>query len=142
MKFFSTSEHSSLKVIGKFSIYSGARISINNNASLSLGSGYINHNCNIACFNKIEIGEDVAIAENVVIRDSDNHFIIGNTTNSAPIIIGNKVWIGMNAIILEGVIIGEGAIVAVGCVVNKDVPPHTLVGGVPMKILKENIAWK
>jgi virginiamycin A acetyltransferase len=52
------------------------------------------------------------------------------------IVIGNDVWIGANAIILPGVTIGDGAIVAAGAVVSRDVPPYAIVGGVPAKILR------
>jgi len=52
------------------------------------------------------------------------------------ILIGNDVWIGVNAVILDGVFIGSGAIVAAGAVVTKDVPPYAIVGGVPAKILR------
>lgn len=125
-----------------FKIYSGARISITNHANLILGSGYINNNLNLSCFNRIEIGNDVAIAENVTIRDSDNHNV-GNQTKevSQPITIGNHVWIGMNVTILKGVTIGDGAIIAAGAVVNKDVPANALAGGVPAKIIKEGVHW-
>lgn len=55
----------------------------------------------------------------------------------APVIIKKNVWIAIGVIILPGVTVGEGAIVASGSVVTKDVPPNTLVGGVPAKVLKE-----
>ncbi|EFI14399.1 MULTISPECIES: DapH/DapD/GlmU-related protein [Bacteroides] len=55
--------------------------------------------------------------------------------------IHDNVWIGTRATILKGVTIGEGAIVAAGAVVTKNVPPHTLVGGVPAKIIKEKISY-
>lgn len=55
----------------------------------------------------------------------------------APIVIGDKVWIGANATVLPGVTIGKGAIVAAGAVVHRDVPPFTVVGGVPARILRE-----
>lgn len=50
--------------------------------------------------------------------------------------IGNDVWIGARAMLLEGIIIGDGAVVAAGAVVTKDVPPYAIVGGVPAKIIK------
>lgn len=53
-----------------------------------------------------------------------------------PITIGNDVWIGMHCIIMDGVAIGDGAVVAAGAVVTKDVPPFAVVGGVPAKVLK------
>lgn len=51
-------------------------------------------------------------------------------------------WIASNAMICKGVTIGDGAVVAAGAVVRNDVPPHCLVGGVPAKVLKENVEWK
>jgi acetyltransferase-like isoleucine patch superfamily enzyme len=53
-----------------------------------------------------------------------------------PITIGNDVWIGANVIILDGVNIGDGAIIAAGAVVNKDVPPYSIYGGVPAKFIR------
>lgn len=50
--------------------------------------------------------------------------------------VGNDVWIGSNVIILGGITIGNGAIVAAGALVNKDVPPYAIVGGVPAKVIK------
>lgn len=130
-------------VSGYFRAYTGSLISVEENAELRLGSGFINNGAKIYCFKKIVIGKDVKIAEEVILRDSDNHEILyEGYQKSAPIVIGNHVWIGMRAMVLKGVTIGEGAIVAAGAVVTKDVPPHALVGGVPAKVLKENINWK
>lgn len=53
-----------------------------------------------------------------------------------PVIIGNDVWIGANAIIMRGVTIGDGAIVAAGAIVTKDVPPYAIVGGIPAKVIR------
>ena len=54
----------------------------------------------------------------------------------APIVIGDRVWIGSNATVLPGVTIGDGAIVAAGAVVTKDVAPNTVVAGVPARLLR------
>ena len=87
----------------------------------------------------------MVISERVVLRDSDNHSIkdVGDIVSdeSAPIVIGNHVWIGMNVTVLKGVTIGEGAIVAAGSVVIRDVPPHCLVAGVPAKVVKTDVTW-
>ncbi len=129
--------------IGYFRTYSGTHISVAPNAKLSLGSGFLNNNSKINCFNEITIGEDVKISEDVIIRDSDNHTVIRKGYKmSAPIHIGNHVWVGVRAIILKGVTIGDGAIIAAGSVVTRDVPANTLVGGVPAKIIKDNISWE
>lgn len=58
-----------------------------------------------------------------------------------PVIINDNVWIGMNAIILPGVTIGKGAVIAAGSVVTKDVPPYSLVGGNPAKIIRQQVRW-
>ncbi|HYG49858.1 MAG TPA: acyltransferase [Flavobacteriales bacterium] len=133
-----------LHVNGRFRIFEGSMFYINKNAVLKLGSGYINNRCNLSCFKHIEIGHDVVISEGVTIRDSDNHVLMHTipTEPTQPIIIGNKVWVGLNVTILKGVTIGEGSVIAAGAVVTKDVPPHSLAGGVPAKIIKENISWK
>ena len=61
-------------------------------------------------------------------------------TQKAPPIIGNDVWIGMNAIIMRGVTIGDGAVVAANSVVTRDVEPYTIVGGVPARPLKRRFS--
>jgi len=135
-------ENAKLLINGSFIMYSGSRVSIEKDACLILGSGFINHNLNLCCFNKIEIGNNVIISDNATIRDSDNHYITHNNgVQTKPIKIGNNVWIGMNCTILKGVSIGDGAVIAAGSLVNKDVPSRCLAGGVPSKILKENIDW-
>lgn len=143
--FYSTlklDKRSSLNISGDFKCHTGIFISVNNGAILELGSGYTNNSVEIVCFEKIKIGHDVAISKGVIIRDSDNHIINNRMDNvSAPIIIGNHVWIGLGAIILKGVRIGDGAIIAAGAVVNRDVPENTLAAGVPAKIIKRNIFW-
>ena len=86
------------------------------------------------------IGSDTTIADDVIIRDYDGHYV-NDGIKTAPVSIGNHVWIGSKSMILKGVTIGEGSVVAAGAVVVRDVPPHTLVGGVPAKVIKENITW-
>lgn len=60
--------------------------------------------------------------------------------NKGDIKIGNDVWIGYDAIIMAGVTIGDGAIIATRAVVTKDVPPYTIVGGVPAKIIRKRFS--
>lgn len=136
-------ENSSILVKGNFKMYAGSKILMKKNSKLIIGSGFINNGVNIICTERIEIGHSVAVAENVIIRDSDTHQILGENANkkTSPIEIGNKVWIGMNSIILKGVKIGDGAIIAAGAVVNKNVPANCLAGGVPARIIKRDITW-
>lgn len=97
---------------------------------------FMNQNVSVTCMEKIDIGDRCIIANNVVIVDHDHDFVNGGFV-SAPVKLQNDVWIGANATVLKGVTIGEGAIVAAGSVVNKDVPAHTMVAGAPARIIKE-----
>ena len=134
---------SKLIVNGHFSLFTGFFLLLGENARLELGSGYISYRSNISCFDHIQIGNDVKISEGVTIRDSDDHQILYEGYKmTAPIVIGDHVWIGLNATILKGVTIGKGAIVAAGAVVTKDVPPNSIVGGVPAKVIKTNVEWE
>lgn len=140
---FSMRKNSTLLVHGSLSIYSNADISVNENAVLEIGSGFINHGAKIHAFDKISIGHGVYIGDDVAIRDSDGHEIAGSVKPmTMPIVIKDHVWIGAKVTIIKGVTIGDGAVVAAGSVVVKDVPPHTLVAGVPARVVKDNVEWK
>jgi acetyltransferase-like isoleucine patch superfamily enzyme len=76
------------------------------------------------------------IAVNHIFDDPHSPFIEQGIT-AQGITIEDDVWIGSGAIITDGVTVGRGAVVAAGAVVTKDVPPHTVVGGVPAKVIKE-----
>lgn len=132
-----------LETAGVFSIGDNAYVIIRKNALLRLGSGYINSNAQIVCNKSITIGNGVAIADGVLIRDSDDHDICyEGYEKCAPVVIGDHVWIGQRATILKGVTIGDGAVIAAGAVVTKNVPPNTIVGGIPAKVIKTDITWK
>lgn len=117
---------------------------------------YVGDGTRIWCAKKIAIGNRVLIAHNVDIFDTTTHPIDKRlryeheivlkthgmpkekyeTIEEASVVIEDDVWVGCNAIILKGVRIGEGAIVAAGSVVVKDVPPNTMVAGNPARIVK------
>lgn len=128
-------------VNGQFSIYNGCRADIQAGGELVLGSGYANSGLRLYCRKRIEIGEGVMIAQNVTIYDSDAHEISGGRGVTLPVRIGDHVWIGLSAIILKGVTIGDGAVVAAGAVVTRDVPPGTLVAGNPARVIRE-VTWR
>ena len=100
---------------------------------------FINSGCHFQDQGGIEIGDGVLIGHNVVLATINHDLLPQNNRKNhyAPIKIGNHVWIGSNATVLSGVTIGEWAVVAAGAVVTKDVPPYTVVGGVPAKIIKK-----
>jgi hypothetical protein len=125
-----------------FALYAGCSVDVVPGARLNLGGGYANQGVAITCFEEISIGRDIAIGPEVMIRDSDSHLITGSARGStAPIRIGDRVWIGARAMILKGVTIGDGAIVAAGAVVTKDVEAGTLVAGVPARYVRHAI-WE
>ena len=135
-------ENAILEIHDDFDIHTGCNIVVDPGAKLLLGKGGLNHNVRIAAFKSITIGHNVYVSENATIWDSDNHPVAGNSRNiSAPITIGDNVLIGMNATILKGVTIGDGAVVAANSLVIRSVPPKALVGGVPAKVLRENVKW-
>ena len=74
---FSMKANSRLIVHGSFSFYSNADISVNENAILEIGSGFVNHGARIHCFERVIIGDQVYIGDDVAIRDSDGHELIG-----------------------------------------------------------------
>jgi acetyltransferase-like isoleucine patch superfamily enzyme len=139
---FAMQENSTIIVNGIFSFYPMSRIYISKDAKLILGNGFVNSNAYIVCRKKISIGNRVVIGPNVVIRDTDDHILIpSDRSTDEEINICDNVWIGSNVIVLKGVTIGEGAVIAAGALVNKDIPPYALAGGVPARILRANVKW-
>jgi hypothetical protein len=91
---------------------------------------------------RVTIGAHVLFGPGVVIMDCDGHVIDRRLPDDlalqrrAPVVIEDHAWIGFGAIIMKGVTIGHHAVVAAGAVVTKDVPPHSIVGGNPAKLIK------
>lgn len=105
---------------------------------------FINTGCHFGDQGGITLGDNVLLGSNVVIATVNHDFdpAARRTAWPAPVIIGNNVWIGSSVTIVPGVTIGDGAIVAAGAVVTKDVPPNTVVAGVPARVLREVISKK
>ena len=117
------------------------------NPSLEIGEnchfGAHNH---ITCTNKIVIGDNLLTGKWVTITDNSHGEIVREQLDIDPlkrpiyskgaVFIGNNVWIGDKATILPGVTIGEGAVIAANAVVTKDVPPYSVAGGNPARIIK------
>jgi acetyltransferase-like isoleucine patch superfamily enzyme len=107
---------------------------------------HINQYCCVwaSANSKIVLGDNLLMGPGAKIFSSNHGSEIGMPMNVQPavekdIIIGNDVWIGANSVIVAGVTIGDGAIIAAGSVVTRDVPAWTIVGGVPVKHLKHRI---
>ena len=90
----------------------------------------------------VSIGNNVNLAQGITVTALNHNF--GDATkrideqgvSTKPVVIGDDVWIGANVVVLPGVTIGSHCVVAAGAVVTKDVPDHTLVAGVPAKVIK------
>lgn len=107
--------------------------------NITIGKGvFINSGCHFQDQGGIIIGDGSLIGHNVVIATINHDLNPGNDRKNhyAPVKIGAHVWIGANATILPGVAVGDWAVVAAGAVVTKDVPPFTVVGGLPARVLK------
>ncbi|MGY1796347.1 acyltransferase [Geodermatophilus sp. SYSU D00525] len=131
-----------IRVEGTFVVGTDFQIWVDNGAELTLGTGGgANYGLQLFCSNAITIGRDCFIGFGVSMRDSDDHWIAGGS-GPGPIVIGDHVWIASRAMIMPGVTIGDGAVVAGGALVTRDVPPRTLVGGVPAKVIRTDVDWK
>lgn len=129
-------------ILGKRSIIESFSI-INN----MVGSIIIGNNSRIGLSNTIigpvTIGDDVNIAQNVVISGLNHNYqdpnksIISQGVSTSQIIIEDDVWIGANTVVLAGVTIGKHSVIAANSVVNKDIPPYSVVAGNPVKIIKQ-----
>lgn len=113
------------------------------NAKLTMGDNVFVGSFSLIVANReIEIGNDVMIADFVVIRDHNHRFDkIGVPINrqgmiNKPIKIGNNVWIGTKATILSGVTIGDNCIIGANAVVTKDIPSNSVAVGIPAKVVK------
>lgn len=136
--------------IRKF-FYRASGIKIGRGSSIHMGAKFydlksivigedtiIGENCVLDGRSKLEIGNHVDIASEVMIYNSEHDINSDNfSAKEAPVSIQDYVFVGPRAIILPGVSIGKGAVVGAGAVVTKDVPPYTIVGGVPAKIIGE-----
>ena len=148
--------------IGEGSVVNGTLVIENKEGRIEIGQNSFIASSTLISINKITVGNQVMISWGCTVMDNDAHSLnwndrqddvmlwkkgldenkIGhyknwNNVDSEPIMIGNNAWIGFNVIILKGVKVGEGAVVAAGSVVTKDVAPYTLVGGNPARFIKE-----
>ena len=91
----------------------------------------------------VTIGSHVNLAQGITVTALNHNFedsdklIDEQGVSTTPVTIGDDIWIGANAVVLPGVTIGAHSVVAAGAVVTKDIPPHSLVAGVPAKIIKQ-----
>lgn len=117
-------------------------ITIGNNVS-------IGDDCHITAINRIQIGNNVLFGKKITVTDNNHGETIADHLRLSPskrplyskgeVIIEDRVWIGDKATILAGVKIGENSIVGANALVTKDVPPNSVVGGVPARLIKKSL---
>ena len=101
----------------------------------------IGNNCGfsgtvIAAFKQIVLGDNVICGANTLITDSDWHPEDPRSGAPAPVLIGNNVWLGVNAVVLKGVTIGENSIIGAGSVVTRDIAANTVAAGNPCRVIR------
>jgi acetyltransferase-like isoleucine patch superfamily enzyme len=116
-------------------------------SGLSIGDySNIGAYCYVGCSGKIEIGKNVLMSPYVSLFAENHNYQDINIpmreqgVTRSPIVVEDDCWLASKSTILAGVRIGRGSIVAAGAVVTKDVPPYTIVGGVPAKIIRQRTA--
>ena len=122
----------SFSLIPPFYTTGGVDISVGRNV-------FINQNCTFYDLGGLDIADNVMIGPNVSIITSGHPIEPSQRRNGViakPIVIERNVWVAAGAIIIGGVTVGENSVVAAGSVVTKDVPPNTLVGGNPARVIR------
>lgn len=97
---------------------------------------FINVGSTVISVKSITIGHDVALANEVLIFDSNSHGIEGGPIVTEPVIIGDGCWLGNRSMVLPGVTLGRRVMVAAGSVVTRDVPDDSLVAGNPARVIR------
>jgi acetyltransferase-like isoleucine patch superfamily enzyme len=112
-------------------------ITVQRGATFRLGdNAFMNHGSGVLCTKHVEIGDNIKVGPDVVIRDSDAHEISpGRGVRRKSIIIGDNVWLGQRVIVLPGARIGDNAVIAAGAIVSGEIPANCIAGGVPAKII-------
>ena len=126
-------------IVGKrTALLSGIQVS---SGELSIGDEvFINTDCRLACGGRISIGDYCQIGARVTFETVSHQLAFVKNgkrpSDFSPIVVAENVWIGSGAILLPGITMGKGAVVAAGAVVTNDVEPYSVVGGVPAKKIR------
>ncbi len=156
-RFMKSKRERAVELGSHVSCYAGVSFALGENGTCSVGDFTLLNGALLMADEHIQIGSYCLVSWNVGIADSDFHPIDAAqrridcmalapyfkdrpprpALKTAPVIIGNGVWIGMNAVVLKGVTIGDNSVVAAGSIVSKSVPPNVVVAGNPAVVVKQ-----
>ena len=137
---------------GEANIGHGSKIVVSKSGNLIFGERFvISAESSIVCFCEVVFGNDCLLSWDILVMDTDFHKIYSIETNrqinaDKKIIIGDNCWIGCRSLILKGAILSKNTIVAANSLVGNSeisqMSTNSIVGGIPARILKENVFWK
>ena len=121
----------SFKVFPPFYTDFGMNITVGRNV-------FVNAGCHFQDHGGVTLGDGCLVGHNVVFATLDHDLDPGRRASmtAAPVVLGRNVWVGSHATILKGVTVGDGAVIAAGAVVTRDVPANTIAGGVPARPIR------
>ena len=136
-----------LRIHGRVAIGVGSRIEVASGALADIGEDtYFSPNVRIIVSSGLTVGRGCAIGWDVQMLDDDQHVFRSGSREqprSAPIVLGDHVWVGSRAMIFKGVEIADGCVIASGAVVTRSVDePNSLVAGNPASVVRRGISWK
>ena len=133
-----TVDATDLEIGDDFRIWSGHRQTlVTGGGRLRIGDRcFVNVGTVLVCVREIVVGDDVALANEVYVMDSNSHGVEGRAHVESPVRIGDGTWLGARAMVLPGVTIGRRVVVAAGAVVTRDVPDDVLVAGNPARVVR------
>lgn len=124
---------SHLQIAKKLKMHNGAKIRVRKGGTLEIGKNFgMSNGCVVTAYDHIKIGDNVMLGPNVLIYDQDHDYsaeggVAAMKFKTAPVTIGNNVWIGANTIILRGTTIGDNSVVGGGTVIKGSFPPNSVI---------------
>lgn len=124
---------SELRIGRKLKMHNGAKIRVRKGGKLEIGKNFgMSNGCVVTAYDHIKIGDNVMLGPNVLIYDQDHDYraeggVAAMKFKTAPVVIGNNVWIGANTLILRGTTIGDDSVVGGGTVIKGEYPPNSVI---------------
>ena len=124
---------SKLNIDKKLKMHNGAKIRVRKGGNLEIGKNFgMSNGCVVTAYEHIKIGDNVMLGPNVLIYDQDHDYraeggVAAMKFRTAPVIIGDNVWIGANTVILRGTTIGDNSVIGAGCILKGEYQNNTVI---------------